>query len=432
MARSVRDTKLDTRSARTKCAVRREPYWAKLSTGRYVGYRRTSRDIGTWIARFRDQVGRPHYKALGAADDAVEADNQSTLTFNQAQEHARIYFESIARPLAGHEAPLKGPYTVEIALSEYLTQRKRRGSKGIDADESAANARILPPLGKFEVAKLTAKQINDWHQSLAESPRRVRTGKLKAQATRDFDRDDGEDIRKRRSTANRILTILKAALNHAFAEGKAPSDTAWRRAKPFKGVDAARIRYLTTEEARRLCNACEPVFRALVQGALSTGARYGELIGLRVADFNAEVGTIAIRVAKSGKPRHVALSDEGISLFRSLTAGKDRDELAFVRSDGKPWGKSHQARPIAEASGRAGIRPSASFHTLRHTYGSALAMRGVPMAVIQKQLGHADTRMTEKHYAHLSPNYIANTIRAELPSLADFRPGNLTHFSRSK
>jgi len=47
--------------------------------------------------------------------------------------------------------------------------------------------------------------------------------------------------------------------------------------------------------------------------------------------------------------------------------------------------------------------------------GSTLAMRGVPLPVIAKQLGRADTRMTEKHYAHLSPNYIADTIRANFP-----------------
>ena len=44
-------------------------------------------------------------------------------------------------------------------------------------------------------------------------------------------------------------------------------------------------------------------------------------------------------------------------------------------------------------------------------------MRGVPMAVIAKQLGHADTRMTEKHYAHLAPNYMADIIRANFPYL---------------
>jgi integrase len=44
-------------------------------------------------------------------------------------------------------------------------------------------------------------------------------------------------------------------------------------------------------------------------------------------------------------------------------------------------------------------------------------MRGVPLRVIAAQLGHADTRMTEKHYAHLAPNYVADTVRAALPVL---------------
>ena len=39
------------------------------------------------------------------------------------------------------------------------------------------------------------------------------------------------------------------------------------------------------------------------------------------------------------------------------------------------------------------------------------------MPVIARQLGHADTRMTEKHYAHLAPNYVAETIRANFPDL---------------
>ena len=58
-----------------------------------------------------------------------------------------------------------------------------------------------------------------------------------------------------------------------------------------------------------------------------------------------------------------------------------------------------------------------SFHVLRHTHGSTLAMRGVPMGVIAEQLGHADTRMTEKYYAHLAPSYVADTIRAHFPTL---------------
>jgi hypothetical protein len=48
-----------------------------------------------------------------------------------------------------------------------------------------------------------------------------------------------------------------------------------------------------------------------------------------------------------------------------------------------------------------------------------------PMAVIAKVMGHRDTRMTEKHYAHLSPNYVDDTIRARLPALGDFRPDDV-------
>jgi integrase len=72
---------------------------------------------------------------------------------------------------------------------------------------------------------------------------------------------------------------------------------------------------------------------------------------------------------------------------------------------------------MLDACNRAKIKPAVFFHVLRHTHGSTLAMRGVPMGVIAKQLGHADTRMTEKHYAHLAPSYVAETIRAHFPTL---------------
>lgn len=94
--------------------------------------------------------------------------------------------------------------------------------------------------------------------------------------------------------------------------------------------------------------------------------------------------------------------------------------MIFKREDSDAWGKSHQAWPLIDASAFAKIEPPATFHILRHTYASALAMRGVPMGVIAAQLGHSDTRMTEKHYAHLTPSHVADTIRASLPPRAGF------------
>jgi hypothetical protein len=45
-----------------------------------------------------------------------------------------------------------------------------------------------------------------------------------------------------------------------------------------------------------------------------------------------------------------------------------------------------------------------------------MVMAGVPLNVVAHNLGHADTRMTEKHYAHLAPSYIAETIRRLTPA----------------
>ena len=61
-------------------------------------------------------------------------------------------------------------------------------------------------------------------------------------------------------------------------------------------------------------------------------------------------------------------------------------------------------RPTTAYSGckAARISPAASFHVLRHTYASHLVMAGAPLQVVAANLGHADTRMTEKHYAHLA------------------------------
>ncbi len=70
-----------------------------------------------------------------------------------------------------------------------------------------------------------------------------------------------------------------------------------------------------------------------------------------------------------------------------------------------------------EACAAAGIVPAASFHVLRHTYGSRLAMREVPIPVIAAQLGHADLRITMRHYAHLAPSYVADTVRARFGTL---------------
>jgi integrase len=59
--------------------------------------------------------------------------------------------------------------------------------------------------------------------------------------------------------------------------------------------------------------------------------------------------------------------------------------------------------------------PPLNFHALRHTWASLSVMGGMPLMVVAKNLGHADTRMVERHYGHLAPSYVAEAVRKHPP-----------------
>jgi integrase len=327
--------------------IRAEPYWTVISEGCALGYRRGAKG-GTWVARLRDEAGKQHYEALGAADDARDADGLSVFSFAQAQGRARDWFRIKAAEQAGDFVPLDRPYTVTDAVTDYLVDYIRRSGKATDRVEAAVRAWIEPELGGVSIAKLTKTRIQTWHQKIAEAPPRLRTKTGEKQKHRDAD-ESAEGIRRRRSAANRVLTVLKAALNHAHREMRCASDDAWRQVRAFREADAARLRYLSDEEARRLTNACPPDFRALVTAALLTGCRDGELSAMIVGDFNPDVGTIRIPVTKNGKPRHVVLTQEGRDLFAALAVDRPGSARMFLRRNGRPWSKSEQQRPLVAA-----------------------------------------------------------------------------------
>jgi integrase len=392
-----------------------------------LGYRRRANG-GTWLARRWTSGGYIEHK-IATTDDLQDPDGVAVLDFGQGQRAAREWWRAEQRREEGHDIR-SDPCTVRDAIADYLKEFEGRGGKSVYHARRASETHILPALGGVLVSKLTARRIEEWHRGLAAKPALARSKPGRKPNHRKADKTT-DGVRKRRATANRILTVLKAALNHAWKAGHVASDDAWRRVKPFKAVDSARVRYLSEAECVRLVNACEPAFRNLVRGALLTGCRYSELTSMHVADFNADAGVVTVRESKAGKPRHVVLTDEGQHLFATLTSGKLGNDPLFVRADGGLWRRSHQLRRMEEVSERAKIKPAVSFHVLRHTHGSTLAMKGVPMGVIAEQLGHADTRMTEKHYAHLAPSYVADTIRAHFPRLGIAGESNIAPMRRT-
>ena len=418
MGRAVRDARLDKREARLKLPIQREPHWRLVSEGCHLGYYRGTRG-GKWVARYRQPGAGGGYAktTLGEADDVRDADGEAILSFRQADASARAWFDKQAR---GEGRPAGKPYTVGEALDDYMAHF---AGKSVTATRSRVDAIIRPALGTLAVDALTSKQIADWHKQRAASPAKLRTGKF-AQVENVREVTDADAVRRRRSTANRDLTVLKAALNRAFREGQAKSDDAWRKVLPFKAADGAKVRYLTDAEARRLVNAMDPAFRPMAQAAMLTGARYGSLAKARVRDFDPQSSTLTLPDTKGGRTQIVYLESEGVALFTRAAAGKLATAPLFTHPSGRQWAASEQARYVRAACEAGKVEPC-TFHDLRRTYGARLARAGVPMAVIAEALGHADERMTRKHYAHLGPSYVSATIRQHAAGLGIVERDNI-------
>ena len=411
MGRRVRERDLSKREARRSLAVRSEPYWRNEGEGRHLGYYRGAR-IGKWVARYRLPGSSGGYQktTLGEADDepGSSADDGRLLDWKAAKARAAKWFDEMDAAGGTH----RGPYTVDDAMDDYMVQFE--GKDRVNT-QRRIDVLIKPVLGAIDVTKLTTDKISKWHRDRAAAPARLRTAKDAVQNERELETADA--IRKRRSTANRDLTVLKAALNFAYKVGKAPTDDAWRKVKPFANVERAKLRYLSDDESRRLVNACDAAFRPMVIAALLTGARYQELAGAKAGDLDTRAGTLMLTDTKANRPRVVYLEAEGVALFKRAAAGKTGNALLFPRPDGERWTASQQARPLAAACEAGKIQPPAGFHDLRRTYGARLAIKGVPMAVIAEALGHADERITRRHYAHLSPTYVSAQVRQHVAGL---------------
>ncbi|MDP2875576.1 MAG: site-specific integrase [Holophaga sp.] len=447
MARSARDSRIESRTARAKLISRKSPYRVRLEPGQALGYYKPTGGAGSWIAFLnpgKEDEGGVGWKqkAVGTADDFIEPDGAAVLSYAQAQAKAREWFslcaDDAARALSGMPVP-KGPYTVDSALDDYMEDAKRRGMKGLEQTRCAINAHLRPELGPLEVAKLSRERIEGWLKKLAESPKRKRqpnpaTKSHKKKAAEDEPKPvkpalpmTEDEKRARKDSANRVLTVLKAALNHALDRGRVKHGEAWKAVKPYRGTTSARLRFLTPEEQVRLVNVCPPDFRRLVMAALHTGARYGELGGLRVRDFNPGAGTLWIEPRKTEKGRHVVLTDEGQAFFAGLTAGAEAEALMLTRegikrrgrkgmAGAEGWAGNDQKWLMEDARKAAGLG-ALSFHELRHTYASGLVNKGVPLAFVAELLGHTDIRMVSKHYGHLAPNALADAVRTLAPKL---------------
>ena len=395
MARTVRNAKLDTRSARAKLSPRREPYWCKMAPGRHLGYRRLGAQGGTWIAKLRvPGVDRWTQSLDAAADDVLDANGDTILTFAQAQEKARAWFLKQERQAvaggAAHEP--QEPYTVEKACQEYVADLRAR--KGEDAAKDAAGRlkkHLLPEFGAKLLAELTTADLNGW-----------RNGMVKEEG-------DEEEIRRSRDTANRVRSSAFAAFNLAFNTGRVNDDRAWRRVKPFKNVGEARKIILTDDQQQNLVDACEPDLREFALLVARTGARPGrELTEAKVRDLDVQHATLTVR-GKTGE-REIHLDPDALRHLRRLASGKRPGDYLLTTVEGGPWTKSLHQRPVAAAVEKAGLDPDTTLYAIRHTYISRSLKRGVPVKAVADQWGPS-IAMIQRYYAKFIPAISPSTPR---------------------
>lgn len=400
MARTVRDAALETRTARARLKARGKPYFRAIDPGLHLGYRK-GKTGGRWVARW--YVGNEQYRVEtldGIADDNADADGVRVLSFAHAQAAARKLHAAAAAAAADAPQQRKEPLTVDKACEAYVEFLKAERRTGADA-EIRLKKHVIPALGAKLVADLTTAEIESCKRAMIRR-----------------DDEDSEVERRSKDSANRVLSMLKAALNRAFLDESngIKSDVAWRKVKPFHDVGRARQVHLDRAQSNRLINVCSGAFRKLVTAALLTGARAPhELAGARVRDFRADLGTLSVD-GKTGQ-RDVVLTREAVKWFQGIAAGRAPDALLLPKDDGTKWGKNHHVRLMQEAVERAGLPAETTIYALRHTSASQSILAGMNLKLLAENMG-TSIRMLELHYG----KFIAGS-RRKLVEESSFKLG---------
>ena len=107
-----------------------------------------------------------------------------------------------------------------------------------------------------------------------------------------------------------------------------------------------------------------------------------------------------------------------MAFFLACCDGKSDRDPVLLSEMGLPWRRQH-ARLFREAVTRAGLPKQFVFHGLRHTYASDLVKRGVPLDIVAKQLGHANTITVSNTYGHLAEHFREEQIRSRFSPLSD-------------
>ncbi|MGO9418838.1 MAG: site-specific integrase, partial [Roseiarcus sp.] len=155
MARNIRNNQLEHRANRLKLPIAKKPVFVRIGPGISLGYRR-NQTAGTWVLRVADGKGGARTTAIAHADDYADADEQSFLTFFQAQEKVK----SMAR--ATSDGRVLKPITVGEAAANYLQVLSVKNERTAYDTRLRLEKHFLPKFSEKPVANLTKTMLDNW------------------------------------------------------------------------------------------------------------------------------------------------------------------------------------------------------------------------------------------------------------------------------
>lgn len=328
--------------------------------------------------RYQDAYGKLKQRRIAPYGD---------ITFAEAQKIAKRWRAEVitgADPAARKDVK-KAVETYAMLAARHLslakTYQKRPGNT-----EAVLRVHLIPRWGKLRLDEITQQAIAAW---LAEK------------------RDAGlapATIEKIRVTFNRSF-VLAAQLGLAGAHN------------PVQGIPRlkysnARARYLSAAEAARLRVAVEqsanPMLKAIIWLLLLTGARVSELTGARRADVDTERKAWFIPDSKTGKSRHVPLSQAAIDIIEALPVYYDCPYLIPNPETKQPFVSLKHSWDTARTAAKL---PGLRIHDLRHSAASFMINAGIDLYAVGRVLGHADHKSTMR-YSHLANDTLLAAVEA--------------------
>jgi len=344
---------------------------AKLHTGKpdgtfYITYRHDQRKV--W-----EKVGRRSEGYTAAMANEIRSERLRSLRHGDLP------------PAARKRAAISLNQAWQLYDERHLYQ-----VKGVATDRARYRLLIEPTLGELPLDSIKPLDVEGLKADLIKSGRSSQT------------------VRHALSLLHRVYRKMTA---WGVYSGKIPTAEV-----TLPKVDNARTRWLTHDEAHLLLGELKqrsPQMYAVAFVALHTGMRAGEILSLQAGQVELESGIIHIMDAKAGS-RTAYITPSLKTLLESILPDSPA-ALLFPARNGKqsPAVSKTFMRAVDAVGLNAGItdnRHKVVFHTLRHTFGSWLAMAGVPLYVIAELMGHSTIAMTER-YSHLCPDAKRQAVR---------------------